>query len=496
MSVLEDQRERTLTIGWGHADLTPQGPVLIAGQFHARVSEGVRDPLTATALALENHSGEQAILVGCDLVSIPDGLRDGVRDRLANVDGLDPLKVILNATHTHTGPEIRSDRAGIGGTVGADDCGVALDAMSGRECMEYVADRIAGAVRHAWENRKPGGVSHALSHAVIGHNRRWTNRDGVSRMYGDTNDPGFSHIEGCEDHAVNLLFTWDREERLTGVAVNLACSAQVSEQDCRISADYWHEARQEIRRRLGDSLFILPQCSAAGDQSPHHIIRKAAELRMLDLKGRTEREEIAARLADAIDDVLPYMDKVVAWDPLLRHQVETLGLTRRELTQADVESALVEAANWRAQYETLRDELERHPERRRKPRWYFDVTRAFRRAQWYEGVARRFEEQKRVPRLPVEIHVVRLGDIVFATNPFEYYLDFGMRIVARSPAEQTFVVQLAGGGSYVPTRRSIAGGGYGSVPASTPIGPKGGEELADRTSEIIAALWSNTESAP
>jgi hypothetical protein len=91
--------------------------------------------------------------------------------------------------------------------------------------------------------------------------------------------------------------------------------------------------------------------------------------------------------------------------------------------------------------------------------------------------------------LPVEAHVIRIGDIVIATNPFELYLDYGLRIKARSPAVQTFIVQLAGSGTYLPTSRSIAGGAYGAVPASTLVGPAGGEEFVEKTLEMINKSW-------
>jgi hypothetical protein len=108
---------------------------------------------------------------------------------------------------------------------------------------------------------------------------------------------------------------------------------------------------------------------------------------------------------------------------------------------------------------------------------------------WYRGVILRYEEQKIHPTLPGELHTIRLGDIVFATNPFEYYVDFGVQIKLRSPALQTFLVELAGSGSYVPSRRSTQGGGYGSMPASNPIGPDGGQVLAEKTVELIRSLW-------
>jgi hypothetical protein len=59
----------------------------------------------------------------------------------------------------------------------------------------------------------------------------------------------------------------------------------------------------------------------------------------------------------------------------------------------------------------------------------------------------------------------------------------------RSAALQTFVVQLTGSGTYLPTKRSIAGGAYGAVPASTLVGPEGGKELVDETLAIIDSLW-------
>jgi len=83
---------------------------------------------------------------------------------------------------------------------------------------------------------------------------------------------------------------------------------------------------------------------------------------------------------------------------------------------------------------------------------------------------------------------VRLGDIVIATNPFELFLDFGIQIKARSPAIQTFVVQLAGNGSYIPTERALAGKGYGAEPVSNPIGPEGGKMIVEETIKILKNL--------
>jgi hypothetical protein len=108
---------------------------------------------------------------------------------------------------------------------------------------------------------------------------------------------------------------------------------------------------------------------------------------------------------------------------------------------------------------------------------------------WNEGVERNFQGRQTQPKIPVEIHVLRLGDIAFATNPFEYYLDFGMQIKARSKAVQTFLVQHVGSGTYLPTLRATQGKSYGALPASTPIGPEGGRELVAATVKVLDDLF-------
>lgn len=94
------------------------------------------------------------------------------------------------------------------------------------------------------------------------------------------NTPEFSHVEGFEDPAMQLIYTWTPEGELTGVVVNIAAPSQTTMHRSVISADYWHEVREELRRRLGDSLFILPQLSAAGDQMSRQTIYARAESRM------------------------------------------------------------------------------------------------------------------------------------------------------------------------------------------------------------------------
>jgi hypothetical protein len=97
-----------------------------------------------------------------------------------------------------------------------------------------------------------------------------------------------------------------------------------------------------------------------------------------------------------------------------------------------------------------------------------------------------------MPSTPIEMHVLRIGEAVLATNPFELYLDYGLRIKARSPAVQTFIAQLtAGCGWYLPTERATHGGHYGAHPVVAPVGPEGGQLLVEETLATIRQVFKS-----
>jgi hypothetical protein len=509
-----NQAAAGLHIGWATADITPAEPVVITGFSSARVSEGVLDPLTATVLVLESI-GEQVrtdrvVLISVDLISISDDVLRLVCEKVNKLlPELDCNKIVMNATHTHAAPEHRTapDMAEKLGKLGIDvpiawsRWGIDMGVTAPLDYVEFAAGQIAQAVEQAWKNRKPGGVSFGLSHAVVGHNRLTAYQDGTSRMYGPTDRSDFSHIEGYEDHSVGLVYTWDAQRKLTGVLINIACPSQVSG-GSRLSADFWHETRNELRQRLGEELFVFAQCAAAGDQSPVVLIGQKAEARMEQLSGRNRRQQIAVRIADAVASILPIMEKHIDWTPVLAHRMEQVQLSRRRLSEEDIktprathhrpEVESVEDAFERllGEYRQLLHEIDEQPERKEKRGWFGPVSGVYWRLMRASRVLDRYELQQAHPRLPVEVHVIRLGDLVIATNPFELYLDFGMQIQSRSKAVQTLVVQLAGDGAgYLPTERSVVGGAYGAIPESTLIGPEGGRELVEQTLKLIESLW-------
>jgi hypothetical protein len=100
-----------------------------------------------------------------------------------------------------------------------------------------------------------------------------------------------------------------------------------------------------------------------------------------------------------------------------------------------------------------------------------------------------FNEARWMPaQVPVEMHVLRLGDVALATNPFELFLDYGIEIQGRSKALLTFTAQLTCDyQGYLPTRRAVTGGDYSAV--NYTVGPLGGRALVDESVRAINALW-------
>ena len=484
---------RKLLIGWEETNITPEKPVCLCGQFHARVSEGIKDPIKSTILVLEsikeNGNSEYVIMVSCDLIAISSTFKNAVIEKVKKFLPDIEEKIIMNATHTHTAPESGGDLFRGKDRNSIISCyGIELPVMEPVEYINFASEKIAEGIKNAWEKRKEGGISYGLGFAVVGHNRRVSYYDGHSQMYGKTDNINFSHIEGYEDHSVNLMATYDKNKDLTGMIVNIACPSQVSEQEFLISADFWHEIREELRKRFGNNIYIFAQCSAAGDQSPHILINRKAEERMWNLSGRNQREEIAVRIANSIEEILPAVEKEINYNPKFSLITKKILLTRYKISEDALDFCLKESEKHYKEYERLKKEIEENPEKKKENRWYVEITKNYRRSQWFLGVKDRYEIQKINPKVEIEIHVLRIGDIVFATNPFECYIDYGMRIKARSKAIQTFVVQLVGGGTYLPTEKAIKGGSYGAIAPSCLVGPEGGKELVEETLKCIDEL--------
>jgi len=461
-----------LHVGAAGIDITPDRPVGLVGQLYPRISAGAETPIRAEAVALEvagtaGHS-DQAVMVAIDLVGIPDLLTRELRDALrGRLDGLDVDKIILNATHTHTGPAL------IDAEEDADfsDGTTVVDGVQPPSAYRaFLVGKLVEVITQAWQGRAPGHVGWGLGHAVVGINRRALYADGRSVMYGKVDTDDFRGIEGYEDHTVEVLCFWNRAKELIATTINIACPSQEVEHLTQISADFWDVVRNQLRAEHGAGLAILGWVAAAGDQSPHLMLRKDAEERMRRLRGLSRLEEIGARVVQGWQEAYQGARQELHDEVVLAHHTWTSHLPVRQVTEAERDAAVTKLAELAAEE---------------------DQARVSPMVSWTRGVVDRYATQTPDQTYPSTLHALRLGDIAIATNQFELFTDFGLQLKGRSPALQTFVVQLAGPGTYLPTARAAAGGGYSAIVQSNQVGPDGGQQLVEETLAVLKDFWTD-----
>ncbi len=190
------------------------------------------------------------------------------------------------------------------------------------------------------KNRKPGGISYGIGQAVVGHNRITTDINGKSVMYKNAGFREFSNVEGSMIISVNLMYTFDDKRSLTGIVINVACPSQVTEALFEVSADYWYDTRQEVRKRMGRDIYILPLCMCSRrpvSPSPDECNVQARMQRLIVRdsirSGRSsmaQRRQIGLRIATAVEDIYQYVKDSIDWNPAVKHHAEIAELTRRE----------------------------------------------------------------------------------------------------------------------------------------------------------------------
>lgn len=469
-----------LYIGKATADITPKLPVALMGQFELRIATKAETPLTANIIALESREGTRSltttIMVSCDLVFIPSDYLQNVRTEVSKrLPGFNVNHIILNATHTHTAPVLEDDLEKVSFQYKIPKEGVSQVS----EYLQLFTQRVSEAIVKAWKSRSAGSVTWGQNRAAVAYNRRAVYADGTAAMYGKTNTPEFMNLEGYEDHDVNTLFFWNKEKKLIAMSINVACPAQEVEGRSTVNADYWHLVRVALQKKYGAGLCVLGWIGAAGDQSPHPMYRKKAEERMRKLSNMDRMEDIAQRIVWAVDKTYEAVKNDAHTNVSLIHKVEKLLLPMRIITAEENKNSM-EVRDDAAQ------QIAKDPKKA-------DLLHA--KMTWFGDVVKRYERQKTNPhpQYETEIHVVRIGDAVICTNQFELFTDYGIRIQARSKALQTFVIQLAGPGTYLPTSKAVAGGGYSAVCQSNAVGPEGGQLLVEHTLALIDELWKEAK---
>ncbi|MEM7012535.1 MAG: neutral/alkaline non-lysosomal ceramidase N-terminal domain-containing protein, partial [Verrucomicrobiota bacterium] len=209
------QADDTWKAGTARIDITPEQPIWMAGYGgRNKPSEGMVHPLWAKALALEDASGERAVIIGTDTLGMTQSIYSTIKERLKASHNLEDDQIMINASHTHTGPVLRG---------GLYDIYPLTDAHL--EVIDtYTAkleDQICDIVAEALENLEPVELRHGIGISRFGANRR-ENRP-------ETDVPTLrlaNNLKGPVDHDVPVLAAYKGTE-LKAVVFGYACHTTV-----------------------------------------------------------------------------------------------------------------------------------------------------------------------------------------------------------------------------------------------------------------------------
>lgn len=247
-----DGTNGTMEVGVARIDITPEGPIRLAG-YAARSkseSEGVLHKLSAKALAFGNDNQNPSVLITVDLVGIPWRITKKVTEQLSEKAGIKPEHLVICASHTHGGPEVgnllnilqyRGDHF--------SDSLLALNQLTHiAQYTEQLTQKLEEVALAALKDRKPAHVAWGQGQALFAKNRR---------------TPG-----GPVDVALPMLRVTNPDGSLKAILVSYACHGTTLGGDVnKIHGDWIAQAQSDIEdRHPGVTAMVALGC--AGDANP------------------------------------------------------------------------------------------------------------------------------------------------------------------------------------------------------------------------------------
>jgi neutral ceramidase len=258
--------------------ITPEKLMWMSGySSRDKPAEGKVHDLWAKALALEDAAGKRCVLVTLDLVGIPREVSVSVCDEIKKKLGLPRESVMLNVSHTHSGPVVGSNLRSM----------YFLNAEQAGRVEEYTKSlqaKIVAVVGEALAALKPARVEWGNGHATFAVNRRNNKEPDVPKL----REQG--QLKGPVDHNVPVLAVRDPDGRLKAVGFGYACHATVLPfyQWC---GDYPGFAQLAVEKAHPEAVALF-WAGCGGDQNP--LPRRSVAL----------AEDYGKRLAEAVEAVL------------------------------------------------------------------------------------------------------------------------------------------------------------------------------------------------
>ncbi|MCP4822345.1 MAG: hypothetical protein GY883_24435, partial [Shimia sp.] len=244
-------------------DVTPKGPVLLAG-YGGRTTEnqGVDTPLWARALVMGDE--KRVAVVALDNCGVPQAVTDRLAKRLAK-RGIPSDHLVVAATHTHNAPTLVGYATVVwaGRTTPEQDRRVA-------EYTEYAIDKMEEAVLAALDRREPMQLEWAQGSATFGGNRRVI-RDGKWAGFGfQRNAP--------VDHSMPVLAARDGRGKVRAVWANYACHCTTVGSRNRVGGDWAGFANQWMEKEFVGAVSLMTiGCGADVGPQPSGSLQNAEE---------------------------------------------------------------------------------------------------------------------------------------------------------------------------------------------------------------------------
>ncbi len=415
--------------------ITPSESMWMAGYAsRKKPSEGKAGELYAKALALEDAAGTRLVIVTLDLVGIPRSLRDHIESQARERYRLPPGSLLLNASHTHCGPVVRS-----GSSVSYD-----LPAEQREKIGAYVAvlqDKLIALIGEALADLKPARLGYSHARAGFAMNRR------LPTARGYQNSP---YPDGPVDHDVPVLRVDSADGKLRALLFGYACH-NTTLSFFQFCGDYAGFAQQYLEEaHPGATALFMSGCG--GDQNPY----PRGQLELAKQHGRT--------LATAVEAALGPQAKPV------RGPLKTM---LEEVTLDFVPPA--------GRDELLRQKESKDPAERRKA----------------EFLLEELEKTGRIKSTyPYLVQVVQFGDdLTLIALAGEVVVDYSLRLKRELAGTPLWVAGYSNDVfSYVPSLRVLKEGGYEATAAirltrlAGPFAPTVEEKIVNKVHELVKGV--------
>ena len=443
-----------LEAGVAGADITPPIGYRMCGYFYERLSTGVHDPLHAKAIYLHQDK-QQAALVFCDLIGVPQAVTDQARAIATRQTGIPSTNILVAATHSHTGPlyfdALRTflhERA------------VEKDGSDPQETLDYpsaLAEKLAGAIVQAKAAAKPIELAAGIAKQTgLSFNRRFHMKDGKIVFNPGKLNPNIVRAAGPIDPDLGFVLFRDRQRQafaaLTVFALHLDTTGGTE-----YSADYPFYFERSTRAKLGDDFISIFGAGTCGDIN--HIDVSTNRLQ----KGGDESQRIGKTLSETVLLSLPELR--TANKPSLAVGYTKVFAPLQEFSEEQIARARERMARVGSKELRFLEQVESYK--------ILDV----------QEMRARFGRM-----LPMEVQAIRLDDDTIVVGlPGEVFVELGLAIKQASPFRNTLVVELCNNDiGYVPTKKAFVEGSYEVVNSRVQSG--GGEMLVEAAARLLKEL--------